>query len=368
MKIGMLCYGLNIGGIQRVSLNLANALAEQGQDVFFFFRVDGPLRKELSPRVKAVQYAHGLPRYQSIGTWLSALRLRNLLMDFGIDIVHAHDIVSWAVGTVACRLAKIAIVRTQPNFIRRYERLNARTLRWFPFERWTAGFHAIFNATAQDLICAGVTPSKVFVEPGVLKARYPGKREETRKLLGVTDRVKVVICVGRLVQGKGFEYIPQIASVVAKKVPNVAFWIVGDGPLRPELEDLLLRMKVKDVVTLWGARTDIDEVYEAADVGLFPANTHAGMVEAIAYVPLVAGAGETQNEYVIPGETGVLCSHTDDYIAALLWLLTNDTIHKQYAERARELFQQRFAVETGVLRFLRWYKDVIDGFSEKHHT
>jgi len=359
MKIGMLCYGLNVGGVQRVAVNLSNALAELGEEVVFLYRVDGPLRKVLSPRVNAIQYATGYPNYRDIKTWLTAFRLVRILKKLHVDIVHSYDVVSWAVGSIACRLANVPHVRTQPNFVRTYERLNARTLRWSPFGKWTDAFHAIFNATGLDLVRVGVPPSKIFIEPGVLKSHYVGCRETTRNELSVERGAKVVITVGRLVTGKGFELIPQIASLVAAKVPKVYFWIVGDGPLRAWLEESVSNACIEGLVRFLGERIDVDRLYEAADVGLFPTGSHAGMVEAIAHVPLVTGRGECQSEYIVAGNAGIVCENIQDYIDALVLLLNNDDICERYKENARRWFNSKYAVEAGAPRFVEFYKRVI---------
>lgn len=359
MRIAMLCYGLNVGGVQRVAVNLSNALAELGEEVFFLFRVNGLFREELSPNVKAIQYASGYPSYKDIRTWMTVFQLQKLLKNLHVNLVHSYDVLSWATGTIACRFNNIPIVRTQPNFIRQYERLNVKTLRLFPFEKWTAAFHAIFNSTAQDLKYAGVNPSKVFVESGILKVKYSGKREETRRRYNITEESKIVISVGRLVEGKGFELIPEIARSVVKEVPNVYFWIIGAGPLKSLLEELARRRGVDNVVNFLGERSDVDRLYEAADVALFPTDTHAGMCEAIAYIPLVTGQGRCQKEYVIPGVTGILCNNIKEYTEALIYLLKNDNIRSQYAENARYLFHKKFSIEIGAPHFLEFYKNII---------
>jgi glycosyltransferase involved in cell wall biosynthesis len=359
MKIGMLCYGLNVGGVQRVAVNLSNALVELGEEVVFLYRVNGPLREVLSPRVTVIQYATGYPNYRSVKTWLTALSLFRILRRFRIDIVHSYDVVSWAIGSIACRFAKVPHVRTQPNFIRTYERLNAKTLRWSPFGKWTDAFHAIFNATALDLIRVGVPPYKIFIEPGVLKCNYAGSREIIRNELGVEENAKVVITVGRLVPGKGFELIPKIASLVAAKFSNVHFWIVGDGPLRAWLEEAVSNVGIKGLVHFLGERIDVNRLYEAADVGLFPTGSHAGMVEAIAYVPLVAGRGECQNEYIVAGNAGIVCENIQDYVDALVYLLNNDKVRERYKENAKMWFRSKYAVEAGASRFVEFYKRVM---------
>lgn len=362
MRIGQLCYGLNIGGVQKVALNLSNALAARGQTVFYLFRVDGPLRRYLDPRVGAVQYASGVPTLQDIsGTWLTACGLASIFKALRLDLVHAHDILSWAVGSIAGRLARVPVLRTQHNFIRTYERLNARTLRWLPFERWTRLFHCIFRATGEDLALAGVNRSKIVIESGVWKvSRHVGKAAARAKNR-VSESERIVITVGRLVEGKSWELVPQIAQAVCQSVVDARFWIVGNGPLRTILERSVRELGLQEVVQFLGERPDVDDLYSAADVALFPAHSHAGMVEAAAFLPMVAGKGLCQREYIIDGKTGILCDHqdVDSYAAALIYLLENDSLRERYTKASQALFDQCFSVDQGVLRLMEHYSQLV---------
>jgi glycosyltransferase involved in cell wall biosynthesis len=360
MRVAQVCYGLNIGGVQRLAVNITNALADAGHEVVFFYRVDGPLREAVDPRVHLVQYARGLPRYSDPRAWLSAFCLASLLRKWHVDILHTYEVVEWALGAIAGRLAGVPVVRTQPNFIRKYERVNCRTLRLLPFERWTCAFHAIFSSTAYDLISAGVAQSKVFVETGVLTIHRPGTRTTIRERNAVGASHRVIATVGRIVAGKGWEMLPDIAEWVVREFPAARFWLVGDGPLRESLEARVRSMGLDSHIRFFGERTDIDAIYEASDICLFPAETHAGMVEAVAFAPLVAGRGPSQQEYVIDRVTGLLCDCTVQAFAkALLVLLKDEPLRIFYQQESQSLFDQRFSVASGVKRFVGMYHSVM---------
>src|SRR5439155_1052651 len=79
---------------------------------------------------------------------------------------------------------------------------------------------------------------------------------------------RTVLAVGRLVEKKGFGYLVEAAARL--RVERV--WIVGDGPLRDELERQIARLGLEDTVELLGARghEEVRELLEQAAVVAMP--------------------------------------------------------------------------------------------------
>ena len=88
------------------------------------------------------------------------------IMENDIDVIHTIDPVLYIVGATSAKLANVKHVRTQPNFIRRHEKLNSRTLKLLPFERWTNMFITYQYGSAKDLELAGVDKDKIEVIRG----------------------------------------------------------------------------------------------------------------------------------------------------------------------------------------------------------
>jgi len=163
-----------------------------------------------------------------------------------------------------------------------------------------------------------------------------------------------------LVAGKGWELVPTIAALVASEVPEVKFWIVGDGPLRTDLEYLISEASVGGVVELLGEQACVELFYEAADVALFPVATHAGMADATAFVPLVSGNGLCQREYLLQSKSGVLCEDgAEHYATALIQLLHDDDLRREYASAGQQDFRSRLSIEQGSGRFLDMYSGIV---------
>ena len=98
-----------------------------------------------------------------------------------------------------------------------------------------------------------------------------------RASLGLEASGRVVGHVGRFAHQKNHEFFVRVAAQVARARQDVAFLLVGDGPLRRETEDQVRREGLADRFRLVGGRSDVAELMcGAMDVLLFPSR-HEGM-------------------------------------------------------------------------------------------
>jgi glycosyltransferase involved in cell wall biosynthesis len=101
--------------------------------------------------------------------------------------------------------------------------------------------------------------------------RLPISKEEVRGELGVPLNAPMVGHVGRFVTAKNHRFLVEIAREVLKRRPETHFLFVGDGPLRPEIEERALAMGLSQRIHFAGTRTDVPRLMRAAmDVFVFP--------------------------------------------------------------------------------------------------
>lgn len=91
------------------------------------------------------------------------------------------------------------------------------------------------------------------------------------------SRALRAISIGRLVEKKGIEYGLRAVALAARRQHLVRYGIVGDGPLRPELEALASELGIADRVTFhgWQDQASVAELLAASDVLLAPSVTEA---------------------------------------------------------------------------------------------
>lgn len=93
---------------------------------------------------------------------------------------------------------------------------------------------------------------------------------EVRKELGVSNDTFVVGHVGRFVTQKNHHFIIEVFESILKKQPNSVLLLIGDGQLKPEIQELVTERNLTSKVKFLGIRKDINRLMQAMDVFLFP--------------------------------------------------------------------------------------------------
>jgi glycosyltransferase involved in cell wall biosynthesis len=99
----------------------------------------------------------------------------------------------------------------------------------------------------------------------------PVDSQQVRSELGISPDAFVVGHVGRFVELKNHRFLVEIARHFCRLEPKAVFLLVGDGPLKPEIEDLARSPGLKDRFVFTGVRTDVPRIMKGAmDCFLFP--------------------------------------------------------------------------------------------------
>ena len=107
-------------------------------------------------------------------------------------------------------------------------------------------------------------------------------REKVRTEYGLTDKF-VVGHVGHFNPAKNHEKILSVFAEVCKNKTDAALMLVGDGELEEQVRALAAELKIDDRVVFAGAHKDVENMYQAMDVFLFPSRYEGfgmAMIEA----------------------------------------------------------------------------------------
>ena len=107
-----------------------------------------------------------------------------------------------------------------------------------------------------------------------------GVRQKTRRELKLEENY-VLINVGSLSDIKNQDFLICLMPDLLEKTPDIRLLLVGDGPLKSELDNLCEDLKVKDHVIFLGNSDRVDELLMAADVFLFPSKREGLGISAI---------------------------------------------------------------------------------------
>lgn len=326
-----LVLGTSAGGVGRHVAALAGGLAGAGHEVL----VCGPAATAETFGFAAAG-ARFVPvevtdRPRPVGDLRAVARLRSLLR--GADVVHAHGLRAGGLAVLAVR----SLGRARPRLVvTLHNALLARgsvAVAYGVLERVVArgaddvlGVSADLEERMRSLGAARVGHAVVPAPVGATARRTP---EEVRADLGVTG--PLVVTVARLAEQKGLPLLLDAAALLAGRAPVPVFVVAGDGPLEASLR---ARIDAESLpVRLLGRRSDVAELFAAADVATCPSVWEGQPLvvqEALrAGAPLVATAVGGVPEMV--GDAAVLVPYGDPAaLAAAVGRLLDDP-----AERAR---------------------------------
>jgi glycosyltransferase involved in cell wall biosynthesis len=183
-------------------------------------------------------------------------------------------------------------------------------------------------------------------------------------------RPPVIVALGRLVPPKGHRVPIEALPYVRARIPAVQALIMGDGPLRAELEQLAARVGVGGWVTFAGEVLDPALRLAACDLFVYPslkgALGLAGLEAMACGVPVVASHLEATPEFVKPNVTGVLVSAGDPRALgeAIVALLLDPARRQTLASAAGADVRERFGVDRFVHEHLALYRALIS--SRRH--
>lgn len=95
------------------------------------------------------------------------------------------------------------------------------------------------------------------------------KADKVKKEFGIENKF-VVGHVGRFNPQKNHEFLIDIFNEVQKIKEDSVMMLVGDGDLRPEIEQKVRDLGIENKVIFTGVRSDVNELMQAMDVFLFP--------------------------------------------------------------------------------------------------
>jgi glycosyltransferase involved in cell wall biosynthesis len=143
-----------------------------------------------------------------------------------------------------------------------------------------------------------------------------------------------------------------LLRVLAKLDVSLAFelLLVGDGPLRPELEREAERLRVREQVSFLGVRADIPAILASVDATVLPSSSESlsnAILESMAAgVPVVA-SDVGGNPELLGNDRGILVADGNEeaMCAALRQLATDESLRRTISCNARTYALQNFTVE-----------------------
>jgi glycogen(starch) synthase len=304
---------------------LSKYLTAQGEDLTVLTFTDGSsAAEETVDGVKIIRVNPYSMRYPDFTTWVQGLNM--LMVETSsklqaFDIIHAHDWLSAYAGIAIKHITRKPLIATiHATEMGRRGTLHNDTERhihemewWLAFEAWRV--ICCSNYMSREVASTlGCPKAKINVIPNGFDPRFvePSLNGQGLVASAVQNREedpKSVLFVGRLVHEKGPHILISAASLLRES--GIKFNIVGEGAMKPFLEDMSKKSGLKDCVSFLGHVTDahLAELYCRSYACVFPS-----LYEPFGIVALEAMSAGTP---VIVSKTGGLDEIVEDGVNGL---------------------------------------------------
>jgi glycosyltransferase involved in cell wall biosynthesis len=203
------------------------------------------------------------------------------------------------------------------------------------------------RSTAEELAMKGMSPQKTRVFPrGVDIVRFhPSKRSNSLDEHCGSQHALKLLYVGRVSKEKNLQILANAFKTLTRSRDDVILIVVGDGPYRQEMQQLL--EGTRSVFLGYVEGESLSSIYASCDVFLFPSTTDTfGNVvlepQASGLPVLVTNHGGPQ-ENILPGKTGMVVEGNDEqsFLEGIIELLSDMNRLSEMGVAAREYAESR---------------------------
>ncbi len=285
-------------------------------------------------------------------------QLAGFLRKTETQILHLHNPTAFFYGTLAGKLARVPCIIYTEHGRDFSSSKKVKLANWLLAHMvdqlvTVADYGRRYLAEDEGIARDRIVTIHNGIDAGRFGASYDSKA--LRAGLGLADDQPVVGIVARLDPIKNHALLIRAMRQVTAELPGAKLLVVGDGPLRGELEALTRELDLGGHVQFLGARSDVPELLNLLDLFVlcsYSEGLSLTLIEASAAAkPIVATDVGGNGEVVEHGVNGLLVPSDDPKVlAAAILRILPDQVHRQSMGQAgRRRFEQQFTLK-GMVR------------------
>jgi glycosyltransferase involved in cell wall biosynthesis len=211
-----------------------------------------------------------------------------------------------------------------------------------------------------------IPPGKIVYVPNGVRPLPGGDGARARAAFGLGPEVPLIVSVGHLRPEKAFETLVEALARLRASGTDARALIAGEGPERARLERLARERGVADALLLPGARDDIADILDAAQVAVCCSRFEGGPLSVMEYfqagLPVVASRVGGLPELVADGVSGVLVPAADPeaLAAAASGLLADPERRRRFGAAGAELVRRDYSIDVWLRRLRTLYGELLD--------
>ena len=339
-----------IGGGESHLLSLTGHLDRTRFEPIVLSFTDGPMMDQLRQMGVETRLIHTEKPFD-VRVWR---RVRRLLSDERIDVVHAHGTRAASNVLWAARSLGIPVIYTVHGWS--FHRDQHPLVRGFRIrgERWLTKRSAVNISVSASNQQTGkeVIPGfeSIVVNNGIDAKKFDPDREykDVRAELGIRKDKVVVLFIARFTSHKQPLTLIRAFDLASEKTTGIHLLMVGDGDEKEEGMRLVKELELEDRVSFQAFRQDVPDVLAAADIFVLPSlweGLPIGLLEAMAMRRAVIGTRvDGTREVLQDGVNGLMVEpgDVDALSAAIVRLASDKELRESLRERAAATVYDRF--------------------------
>lgn len=282
---------------------------------------------------------------------LSTKELKKALIDYKIDILHAHDFkASFIAGTSKFKGKIISHIHCNPDFIKH----------WNPYSLTYSIISKKFNQiifVSNEAIINTVFMKKIKNKYSVIKNVVDPKNVKQKSMEIKTNKYDIVF-VGRLTDLKQPKLVINITNKLKEKNKNIKTCIIGNGDLYDECKQLISELNLGNQIDLLGFKENPFPYVKNSKIAIMPSKFEGLPMSAIECmilnVPLLnSGAGGLKELFSKNKE--FICKDEFDYTKKIEKLLNNKNTYDKYKKECTNIIKDYINIDSYILKINKVY-------------
>jgi len=348
------------GGGEAQVLGLLGYLAQRGHTVHLLTHPDGILWQQAGKlRIRTLPL-----KVRNDFDWRPVPGIRRLIRRGQYDIVHLHTKRAHVLSLWMPRMAQ------GPKYLvtRRMDYPERRSLYTrYLYNRCVDGIVAISRPIVDLLVDAGVERERIcMIHSGIDPSRY----QRTRDRISTRSDRAIVGTVATMEERKGHRYLLEAVHLLKTQGYKIQLRLAGDGSLRSDLEERVLKLDLRDEVVFCGFVSDIPTFLSEIDLFVLPSlyeGLGVSVLEAMAAKKaVVATCVGGLPEIVTDSLTGLLVPPADAeaLAGAMGKLLCDPELARKMGSKAAKHVGENFTLDGMAMKNEDYYYALIEG---EHH-
>ncbi len=363
IRIAFVITELEFGGAERCLANLVTGIDRARFEPVVYALKPRPAAGEdlLVQQIEAANIpVHFLNLRSTANFLVGVAKLKHLLRQHKTEVVQTFLFHANVIGALAAKSAGVSRV--------------AAGIRVADSTRWRMVLERLLLRRVDHIVCVsqsvanfvtvqgGFPPAKLRVIPnGIDLTRNSTSETLDRSRLSVPVDRRILLCVGRLHEQKGFDWLLELAPELFKRLPEHDLVLVGDGPERRSLGAAASRLGIHERVHFVGWSPDVSQWMQAAEVLLLPSRWEGMpnvLIEAMGCgLPVVATSVEGVNEVLGPLAAGQAVPFGDDaaFVDAVCKIIGDSALRAKLGADNHARIQDEFSLRAMISKYEELY-------------